>query len=106
MLTLTVCDISGLLYDRTYEIGTSTCFIVKYPKYREVFAASFRDRIIHHWICLRLNPLFEYQHRLLGDVSHNCRVGFGSKYSVKEVAQAMKRISDKYDLANLQNHFC
>ena len=84
------------LYDRTYEIGTSTCFIVKYPKYREVFAASFRDRIIHHWICLRLNPLFEYQHRLLGDVSHNCRVGFGSKYSVREVAQAMKRISDKY----------
>ena len=54
------------LYDRTYEIGTSTCFIVKYPKCREVFAASFRDRIIHHWICLRLNPLFEHQHHYRG----------------------------------------
>lgn len=84
------------LYDRTYEIGTSTCFIVKYPKYREVFAASFRDRIIHHWICLRLNPLFEYQHRLLGDVSHNCREGFGARYSVKEVYKAIDRITEHY----------
>ena len=84
------------LYDRTYEIGTSTCFIVKYPKYREVFAASFRDRIIHHWICLRLNPLFEYQHRLLGNVSHNCREGFGSRYSADNVYRAIERITEHY----------
>ena len=84
------------LYDRTYEIGISTCFIVKYPKYREVFAASFRDRIIHHWICLRLNPLFDFQHRLSGDVSHNCRVGFGARYSSKRVYEAVKRITCNY----------
>jgi len=84
------------LYKRTYEIGPSTCFIVKYPKYREVFAASFRDRIIHHWICMRINPLFETQHRLLGNVSHNCRVGFGCRYSAKNVFDAIKRITCNY----------
>ena len=47
------------LWSKTYKPGTSTCFMVLYPKPREVFAASFRDRIVHHWICLRLEPLFE-----------------------------------------------
>ena len=84
------------IYDRTYTIGVSTCFMVKYPKYREVFAASFRDRIVHHWICMRLNPLFEFEHARLGNVSHNCRKGFGSIYSIREVANAMRRISCNY----------
>lgn len=34
----------------TYEIGTSITFIVKFPVYREVFAADFRDRVIHHLV--------------------------------------------------------
>lgn len=84
------------IYDRTYTIVVSTCFMVKYPKYREVFAASFRDRIVHHWICMRLNPLFEFEHARLGNVSHNCRKGFGSIYSIHEVANAMRRISCNY----------
>lgn len=60
------------LMERTYQPSTSTCFLVRFPKLREVFAAAFRDRIIHHWICLRLNPLFEQLNRYLGDVTHNC----------------------------------
>ena len=47
------------VYTRTYTPGKSTCFVVTRPKLREVFAASFRDRIVHHWVCMRLNPLFE-----------------------------------------------
>jgi len=38
------------LVDGTYEIGPSIAFVVKYPKVREVWAASFRDRIVHHLI--------------------------------------------------------
>ena len=44
---------------RQYRIGKSICFVVRYPRYREVFAGDFRDRIIHHYIALRLEPLFE-----------------------------------------------
>lgn len=36
--------------DRTYTIGTSIAFIIKFPKYREVFAADFSDNneyIVH-----------------------------------------------------------
>lgn len=42
--------------DRTYQPGKSICFVVTRPRYREVFAASFEDRIVHHWIALRLEP--------------------------------------------------
>ena len=36
------------LYNRTYQALPSSCFIINNPKKREVFAADFRDRIVHH----------------------------------------------------------
>ena len=39
----------------TYSIGKSIAFIVTRPKPREVFAATFRDRIVHHLIARRLD---------------------------------------------------
>ena len=79
-----------------YTPSVSTAFIVKYPKYREVFAAHFRDRIVHHWICLRLNPLFERRFVEQGNVSHNCRKGFGTRSAVQSAAKGMAEVSDNY----------
>lgn len=47
------------------------------PTWREIFAAEFRDRIIHHWICLREIPLFEARFLDTGDMSFNCRKNYG-----------------------------
>ncbi|MDO5438189.1 MAG: RNA-directed DNA polymerase [bacterium] len=33
-----------------YQIGKSICFVVLKPKPREIWAASFRDRIVHHLV--------------------------------------------------------
>lgn len=38
------------LQDGSYKIGPSIAFVVTYPKVREVWAANFRDRIVHHLI--------------------------------------------------------
>ena len=84
------------LWTGTYQPGVSTCFLVRYPKWREVFAANFRDRIVHHWICIRLEPLFEYRFREQGNVSFNCRKGYGTEKAVEHVAEAMRRISCNY----------
>ena len=84
------------LWTGCYKPGTSTCFLVRYPKWREVFAACFRDRIVHHWICLRLEPLFEERCVSLGNVSFNCRKGFGTDKAVDHLAEAMRRISHNY----------
>ena len=84
------------LYTGTYKPGTSTCFLVRYPKWREVFAANFRDRIVHHWVCLRLEPLFEYRFVEQGNLSFNCRKGYGTDKAVEHVEKAMRRVSGNY----------
>ena len=84
------------LIERTYQPSTSTCFLVRFPKLREVFAAAFRDRIIHHWICMRLVPHFEELNENIGNVTHNCRVGFGTKSAVDGVYQAIQEVSYNY----------
>ena len=84
------------MWTGVYKPATSTCFLVRYPKLREVFAANFRDRIVHHWICLRLEPLFEERFVSQGNVSHNCRRGFGTRSAVESAEQGMKKVSDGY----------
>ena len=42
----------------TYEIGDSDAFCVTRPKDREIFAAAFRDRIVHHLLIRKLGGLF------------------------------------------------
>ncbi len=84
------------LWTGSYTPGTSTCFLVKYPKLREVFAAAFRDRIVHHWVCLRLEPLFEHRFVQQGNVSFNCRKGYGTDKAVLHVAEGMRKVSDNY----------
>ncbi len=84
------------LWTGTYKPGTSTCFLVTYPKLREVFAAAFRDRIVHHWVCMRLEPLFEERFERQGNVSFNCRKGYGTEAAVQHAAEGMREISNGY----------
>ena len=44
---------------QTYRPGRSICFVVTNPKPREVWAAEFRDRIVHHLLHNRISDHFE-----------------------------------------------
>ncbi len=48
-----------LLQNRTYKPLRSIAFIVQAPKIREIFAADFRDRVVHHLLYNYLSPIFE-----------------------------------------------
>ena len=78
---------------RQYKIGKSICFVVRYPRYREVFAGEFRDRIIHHYIALRLEPLFE---QIFCDRTYNCRKGKGQLAGVTQLAEDIREESENY----------
>lgn len=84
------------VWERRYKPTTSTCFMVTYPKLREVFAAAFRDRIVHHWICKRLTPLFEARCRQLGDCAHACRVGHGTAFAVKHLKYGIDTVTQNH----------
>ena len=56
--------------DGSYCPGKSIAFIVDKPVKREVFAADFRDRVVHHLIINKLLPLLEKE--FIHD-SYSCR---------------------------------
>lgn len=76
---------------RTYRPLPSISFVLTKPVFREVFAADFRDRIVHTWIALRLEPLYEQS---FSDRTFNCRKGKGQLYGINRLADDIKIMSD------------
>lgn len=89
------------IYYGDYQPSTSTCFIVSFPSFREIFAAAFRDRVVQHWICARLNPLFEMRFHLQGNVSFNCRKGFGTLRAAQALKVDMEFMSNNWQDRNV-----
>jgi retron-type reverse transcriptase len=81
------------LNNRTYRIGKSIAFIVEKPVKREIFAAHFRDRIVHHLVIRKLNPLFEKE--FIYD-SYNCRKGRGTLFGIRRLERFIRSCSDNY----------
>lgn len=77
----------------TYTPGRSIAFVVEKPVKREIFAADFRDRIIHHLLINKLNPLFEKQ--FIYD-SYSCRVNKGTHFGIKRVTRFVRQCSQNY----------
>ena len=63
------------LRSHTYRPGRSICFITTGPKPREVFAADFRDRVVHHLLISHQESICEPS---FIDDSYACRVGKGT----------------------------
>ncbi|NCT57495.1 MAG: hypothetical protein GW760_07315 [Legionella sp.] len=76
-----------------YQPGRSMAFIINKPVKREIFAADFRDRVVHHGLINRLNPLFEKA--FIYD-SYACRNERGSHMGIKRVAKFIRKCSHNY----------
>jgi len=81
------------IINRKYKIGQSICFMVEKPVKREIFAADFRDRIIHHLIFNYINPIFE--RHFIKD-SYSCRIGKGTSEGIKRVNHFIRSCSLNY----------
>jgi len=77
----------------TYSPGRSVTFIVDKPVKREIFAAAFRDRIIHHLIINQLNPLFEKW--FIYD-SYACRDNKGALLGIQRTNRFIRKCSQNY----------
>lgn len=77
----------------TYRPRPSIAFVVDKPVQREIFAADFRDRVVHHLIINKLNPLFE---RAFIYDSYACRVGKGTLFGIRRVETFIRRCSQNY----------
>lgn len=79
----------------TYTQRPSITFVITKPDYREIFAAHFRDRIVHHWIRQRIESLFEQQ---MIPTIFNCRKGKGTLAAQMYLTQAIRDVSNSYTL--------
>ena len=78
----------------TYQPGPSTAFIVNRPVKREIFAAQFRDRVVHHFVINRLEPILE---ALFLPESFACRKGKGTNYGIEWIQRSMRESMLNYD---------
>lgn len=90
----------------SYAPGKSICFVVTRPKAREVWAADFRDRIVHHLLYNKVAP--RYYARFIAD-SCACIPGRGTLYAANRLEAKIRSASQnwsapvhylKCDLAN------
>ncbi|WP_172979645.1 RNA-directed DNA polymerase [Pseudomonas kitaguniensis] len=90
----------------TYRPGRSICFVVTRPKAREVWAAAFRDRVVHHLLYNHVAPRFYAS--FIAD-SCACIPGRGTLYAAKRLESKIRSASEnwskpvfylKCDLAN------
>ncbi len=63
------------LQDKTYRPGAYRTFYVMEPKRRQISAAPYRDRVVHHALCNVIVPIFE---RTFTDNCFANRIGYGT----------------------------
>jgi RNA-directed DNA polymerase len=80
-------DLYHRLHAGEYAPGRSLCFVVLHPKPREIWAADFRDRIIHHLLYNRISPRF---YRAFSSGSCACIPGRGTLYAVERLERHLR----------------
>ncbi|NYT38912.1 RNA-directed DNA polymerase [Allopusillimonas soli] len=84
------------LLDGSYRPGKSICFVITRPKPREVWAAQFRDRIVHHLLYNRIAARF--QARFIAD-SCACIPGRGTLYAAKRLEAKIRSQTQNWSRA-------
>ncbi len=101
-----LCRLYDELQEDRYRPGRSICFVITRPKPREVWAAEFRDRIVHHLLYNKVSPRFH-----AGFIVDSCACipGRGTLFGAKRLEAKIRSITQnwsrpahylKLDLAN------
>jgi len=83
-------ELYSALNNKTYEPGRSVCFTVLNPKPREIFAADFKDRIVHHVIVSALEKIYE---SIFSEDSFACRKQKGTHKAVRHLQRNMRKVT-------------
>lgn len=86
-------ELTEEIVDREYMPSPGIAFVREDPVIREIFAAPFRDRVVHHFLVEMNGELFD---RDFIETSTSCRKGKGTHYAIKELAKTIRVHSDNY----------
>lgn len=93
------------LQAQSWRPGPPVVFTVTRPKAREVYAAQFEDRVVHHWLVEQLEAVIDRD--FIHDAASN-RKGRGTHFAVERLQSFMRRQGGKgwflqLDIANFFN---
>ena len=88
-----IIELADEIMERRYKPQPSVCFIISRPKKREIFAANFRDRVVHH---LYYNYTYELFDNTFIEDSYSCRVGKGTHYGIERLERHIRSASENY----------
>ena len=89
-------NILSLYYEimnKTYRVSPGIAFIIHEPLKREILAANFRDRVVHHLIFQILNPIVE---KSFIESSFSCRKGKGTHRGIQTLYDDILKCSKSY----------
>ena len=87
----------------TYQPSRYSCFGVQEPKIREIFAPAFRDRLVHHILIDRVQPLIDP--KFIYD-SYANRPGKGAHKAVQRLQGWLRKPANRYFLQlDIQSYF-
>ena len=78
------------LLSKEYEIGKCICFAITYPTIREIFAADFRDRVVHH---LLINHIEKDIDKTFIYDSFACRKEKGGILAIKRLRKFINKVT-------------
>lgn len=79
--------------NRTVEFGRYTCFAVTKPKPREIWAAPFKERVIHHLIHNEIGREFE-KHYI--DQTYSCIKGRGTLKCIHDAYKGLRKATHNF----------
>ena len=88
-----LAELCDALFGRTYRPLPSSCFVITDPKKREVFAAEFRDRVVHH---LYYNYTYRMFERSFILDSYSCLAGRGTHFGIRRLYDHIRSESHNY----------
>lgn len=81
------------IWEYSYKPSRGTAHVIFKPVQREIFAAPYVDRVVHHWIVGLLTNWWE--RRLCYD-SYSCRKGRGTSFGIKRLNYHMRKVSQNF----------
>lgn len=76
-----------------YKPSAGIAFVVEDPVVREIFAAPFRDRVVHHFL---YDLIVEWWDKRLSFDAYSCRKGKGTLFGIYRLRDMIRKCSQNY----------
>ncbi len=86
-------QLAAEISERRYKPRPCIAFIINNPVKREIFAADFRDRVVHH---LLYEGIYHIVDKKLIHDTYSCRVGKGTLYGINRMNAFIRSCTKNY----------